>query len=379
MSHRIFERVRAELSAKALLGNYDAIRAQVPGQSILPMIKAGAYGHGAAWAAKILAEEPALYGLGVATLEEGAEVRKALGNQRKRTRVLVVSGTALWSDEKGEFCEKHGLTATISSEEDWVKFLRGDWHERISYEIKFNTGMNRLGISPSYARTIAKALRNAPAVAHPSGVLSHLAIGENPDEKLSRMQREQFVFVRSELESVLPSTHFHLANSSAIWNAKHWGLEGLTDVVRPGLSLYGVPPFMGAPARGLVPVMTLEAQVVTTHLLKTGERLGYGGTFKAKDRTHVAILAGGYADGLKRSLTHGSHNGSVTIGRERHAMIGTVSMDLCATTCSKGTKPGDWARILGPGMDIWEQARAAGTIPYELLTSVAPRVERVYK
>jgi len=380
MSHHRFERVQADFSAKALLNNYDAIRALVPGQAILPMIKAGAYGHGAGWVAGRLAGEPDLYGLGVATLDEGEEVRKALGEQKLRCKIVVVSGTALWSDEKGQFCEKHGLTATISSEEDWVRFLRGRWNERIPYELKFNTGMNRLGISPNYARTIAKALRDAPAVAHPSGIYSHLAIGENPEEKLSLMQRELFVQVRGDFETACPSAHFHLANSSAIWNAKKWGLDGLTDVVRPGLSLYGVPPFQGAPMRGLSPVMTLSCQVLAVHDLKPGDRVGYGGTFKvdgkAQDRTRVAILAGGYADGIMRHLGNGL--GSVFMGDQKQPIVGIVSMDLCAALAPKSVKPGDWAQILGPGIDPWEQARAAGTIPYELLTSVASRVERRY-
>lgn len=373
----MFERIQAEFSAKALLGNYDAIRAQVPGQSVLPMIKANAYGHGAAWTAKLLAGEPALYGLGVATLDEGAEVRKALGAQRKRTRVVVVSGSAYWTEEKGQFCEKHGLTPTISSEDDWVRFLRGGWAERISYEIKFNTGMNRLGISPSYARTVARALKNLPAVAHPSGVLSHLAMGESPDEKLSRMQRELFLQIRGELESHLPSAHFHLANSAAIWNAKKWGLSGITDVVRPGISLYGVVPFPGAPERGLQPVLKLSSQVAARHTLKSGDRVGYGGTFKAKEKTEIATLASGYADGLKRAMSNAGH---VLFGQaqERYPVIGIVSMDLSAAICPAKTKVGDWAQFLGPGVDIWEQARAAGTLPYELLTSVAPRVERIY-
>jgi alanine racemase len=374
-SHARFDRVRAELSSKALLGNYDAIRALVPGQAILPMIKANAYGHGAAWAARVLAEEPDLYGFGVTTLEEGEEIRKALGSRKHRGKIVVFSGTALWSEEKGQFCEKHGLTATISSEEDWVGFTRGGWHERIPYEIKFNTGMNRLGMAPGYARTIAKFLRNAKSVSHPSGVISHLAIGENPDDKLSLQQRELFSGIRSELATALPSTHFHLANSAGIWNAKKWGLDGLTDVVRPGLSLYGIAPMAGAPARGLQPVMTLQAQVMAVLELKAGDRVGYGGTFRAEGRTRVAVLATGYADGIPRSL---SSKGSVFFGQERAALVGVVSMDLCTAQVSAGVKVGDWATFLGPGVDIWEQARMAGTIPYELLTSVAPRVERVY-
>jgi alanine racemase len=356
---------------------------------ILPMIKAEAYGHGAAWVARTLASHADLYALGVVTLEEGAEVRRALGEQKLRSKIVVFSGTALWSDEKGQFCEKHGLTATISSEEDWVRFLRGGWQERVSYEIMFNTGMNRLGISPAYARQIVKALKNAPAVAHPSGIFSHLAISESPEEKLSLMQRELFVEIRGELESALPKTHFHLGNSGAIWNMKKWGLDGLTHVVRPGLSLYGIPPTQTAPARGLVPVMTLQSQIVDIHELKPGDRVGYGGTFKAKQRMRVAILAAGYADGITRALsTFGSHSGnnlegvsraSVIVGGTKQPLLGLISMDLCAVQAPAGVKLGDWAQFLGPGIDAWEQARTAGTIPYELLTSVGSRVERLYQ
>ena len=369
-----FPRTLAQFSAGALLANYEAIRAQVPCQSMLPMIKANAYGHGAGWAARTLATMPGLYGFGVATLEEGEEVRKALGARGRRTRIVVLSGTALWTEEKGRFCEKHGLTATVSNEEDWVRFLRGRWHERIAYEIKFNTGMNRLGIPVNYARLIARALRNAPPEAHPSGILSHLATADKPEEKLARGQLESFKAVRSQLEPVCPGAHFHLANSSAIWNAKLWGLERLTDVVRPGISLYGVPPYPGAPARGLHPVLTLKSQIVDRRALKPGETIGYGGSYRARESTEVAILAIGYADGLKRGST-----GHVLIGGRKYPFVGIVSMDLSAVVCPKSARPGDWAQILGPGIDPWEQARAAGTIPYEFLTSVAQRVERTYE
>jgi alanine racemase len=214
-----------------------------------------------------------------------------------------------------------------------------------------------------------------------------LAIGEDAEDKLSVTQRERFVSIRAEFDTGCPQAQFHLANSSAIWNAKRWGLDGLTDVVRPGISLYGVPPYPGAPARGLLPVMSLRTQVVATRDLKAGERVGYGGTFKAKEPVKIAIMASGYADGVTRSLgvvgtgpslTTGEGSGTVLFGGERHSFIGIISMDLSAATCPASTRPGDWAQILGPGIDPWIQAKAASTIPYELLTSVGARVERVY-
>lgn len=389
-------RAEAEISAAALLNNYEVIRSQVPGQSILPMIKANAYGHGAIWAARVLAREPDLYGFGVATMEEGTEIRKALEEQSSRrgnarARIVIASGATPFTVEKGELCEKYDLTPVLTREEDWTLFLREGFASRIPYELKFNTGMNRLGMSPGFAKQIAKTLRDRPAVEHPSGVLSHLAIGEKPDEKLSRMQLANFRAIRDELAEILPSTHFHLANSGAIWNAKLWGLDGLTDIVRPGLSLYGVPPWQGAPARGLQPVMTLRAPVIARHTLKPGDRVGYGGTVQVAARQgpapgkdalgisdQVAVLGIGYADGMKRGFgAPGGHTGGhVFLNGKMEPVIGIVSMDLCAVSCSAKTKVGDWAEILGPNVDPWVQARSAGTIPYELLTGVSPRVPR---
>ena len=370
-------RVVAELSARALLANYQAIHALVPHQSMLPMIKANAYGHGAAWAARNLVGMEGLYGLGVATLEEGAEIRKVIEKQSKRTRIIVVSGSSPWSESKGQYCERHGLTPSVVTDGDWEKFLKGGWPERIPYEIKFNTGMNRLGLSTGMARPIARALKDRPAEHHPLGIFSHLAIGESPDHPLSRQQRERFAALRSELAPACPAAHFHLANSSAIWNEKHWGLKELTDVVRPGISLYGVPPWAGAPVRGIEPVMCLRAAVIARHKLKRGDSIGYGATFKVAtdEPVHAAVLSAGYADGIKRML---SNKGHVWLGGALCRMIGIVSMDLSAVSCSAGTQVGEWAEILGPHIDVWAQAAAAGTLPYELLTSVSQRVKREY-
>jgi alanine racemase len=370
-------RVVARVSAAALLSNYDAIQAQVPGLSILPMIKADAYGHGASWVARILARSPGLYGFGVATLEEGLEVRKALDTLKQKARVVVISGATPFTIAQGQFCEKYFLTATITREEDWALFFREGFAQRIPYELKFNTGMNRLGMQPGFAKQIAKTLKDRPRVEHPSGVLSHFAAGENPADKLTQAQLQAFREIRSDLSSALPSTHFHLANSSGIWNAKDLDLKNLTDVVRPGLSLYGVPPWKGAPARGLQPVMTLQAPVIATHRLKAGDRVGYGGTFRVEEPTYIAILAMGYADGLRRNLGGvGKPAGHVLLNGVVQPLIGIVSMDMCAVSSTQKTKVGDWAQILGPGIDPWLQASEAGTVPYEMFTGISARVPR---
>lgn len=368
-------RIVAELSAEALHGNYDAIRAQVPGKFLIPMIKANAYGHGAAWAARQLQGVSALFGLGVASLEEGREVREELGPKGRRTRIFVFSGAEPWSEQKGEYCENYGLTATIASEPDWRAFVRGGWPARVAYQLKFNTGMNRLGLAPSSARAVAAEVKRLSAVERPICVLSHLASGENPTSQLSRTQAERFRAVRSEFDSLGQGVHFSLANSNGIWNARHWRVDELTDIVRPGISLYGVAPWKGAPARGLTPVLTLKARVCQINRLKPGERIGYGGTYRAAEPEIAAILSAGYGDGVLRSL---SNRGHAWLDGKPTRFIGIVSMDLSAVRAFPGTKPGAMAEILGPNVDVWAQAEAAGSIPYELFTSLTSRVKRIY-
>jgi alanine racemase len=206
-------------------------------------------------------------------------------------------------------------------------------------------------------------------------------MSEVADSKLTQSQIEAFRTLRREMSSALPRAHFHLSNSGGIWNQKDLvsgGWKNLTDVVRPGLSLYGVPPWKGAPARGIEPVLTLEASVIQVHRLKAGDCVGYGGTYRVtgNDATHVATLAAGYADGLKRNL---SNTGNAWLGNSATSFVGIVSMDLSAVRCTASTQVGDRVEILGPHVDPWGQAQAAGTIPYELLTSLSGRVQRIYE
>lgn len=373
-------RVIADFSSEALYSNYRAIQALSEGQFILPMIKANAYGHGAAWVGRLLAGLSQLYGLGVATLEEGAELRKELGPKWRRSGILVFSGTHPWTEEKGRFCESYRLIPVLGSQEDWASFVRGGWPSKLRYELKFNTGMNRLGLSMNQISLVRRLLKNKPIEWHPQGILSHLAMGESPDAKLSQLQKKNFLELRKEFSTIFPSAHFHFANSSAIWKGQEWGLHELTDVVRPGISLYGIPPWPGAPTRGLQSVMTLQAQVSEVRLLKPGSRLGYGGAFHVTQQAlPVAILSAGYADGILRSLGGNQDPGGFAwLSGRPTRFLGRVSMDLSAVQGFSSTRRGDWAEILGPHVDIWAQSKAARTIPYELLTSLSSRVQRNY-
>ncbi|MBS1962456.1 MAG: alanine racemase [Bdellovibrionales bacterium] len=378
-----FDRAEAIVSGKALRENFRAIQDQVGDQAILPMIKADAYGHGAAFATKALAQARNLYGFGVASLDEAREIRETLGAKGRRTRVMALSGATNWSDEKGQYCERFGITPTIASDEDWRRFLKGKWPERLKYHLKFNTGMNRLGISAGLVQQILSQLKDKPLEWRPEGVATHMAVAEDDGHSLTKKQLETFRGITSAVKSTWTDTLFHLANSGSIWHAKEFGLDGWTDLVRPGISLYGVPPWPGAPARGLVPAMELRYQVAARRQVKPGESVGYGAHFKVKGSespVEIAILAAGYADGLHRMNSGiGEGGGRAWLDGRLRRFLGVVSMDLSAIECDASTEVGAWARIFGEGLDPWTQAKAAGTIPYEVLTSVSRRVRRVFK
>jgi len=374
-SKEILPRIEIHLSSSALVKNYEAIRALVPNQLLLPMLKANAYGHGAEWASRLLQNMPGLYGLGVATLAEGAQVRRAV-TSRFKAPILIFTETVDWSSEKGAFCEEHGLTPVLASAEGWTQFLKEGWAPRLSYEVQFNSGMNRLGIEPGFLPKFIKNLKTLPESAHPGGIFSHLAMSEAPEEPLTQTQLERFLRIRGELKPVLPRAYFHLCNSGGIWNHKLLGISEFTEVVRPGLSLYGIPPWSGAPERGISPVMTVQSRVVAIHRLKAGDSVGYGGTYQVRGQqpVFVAIVSAGYADGIERAL---SNRGYAWLNARPTRFLGVVSMDLCALQCWPESRVGDRVEFLGPHVDPWTQAKAAGTIPYELLTSLSSERERV--
>ena len=370
-------RLEAQLSSRSLVQNYKIIH-QVSGRlPLLPMVKAEAYGHGAQWVVQTLKSMPHLVGFGVATLAEGAVIRETL--KSSRVPVIAFSGSAPWTEEKGRFCQKHGLTPVIVSEADWKRFCKGGWHKKISYELKFNTGMNRLGIPMEFVPEVVQSLRVLRPEHRPQAVLSHLAEAENPMSQLSRLQKKNLIELHRIFKSRFPSTRIHLGNSSAIWNAKAWGLAQYTDFARPGLSLYGIAPWAGAPSKGLQAVMTLKAMILEVQVLKAGASVGYGGAYLVRKNEVIATLGVGYADGVHRLL---GNKGQVVYRKKICPMVGRVSMDLVTIRVGHQAKVGDQVILLGSEIDPWKQAQAAGTIPYELLTSVTfskQRISRKYE
>ena len=238
--------------------------------------------------------------------------------------------------------------------------------------------MNRLGIPISQLESVIKILKALSLDQWPETVCTHLATAEDPKDPLTLIQMTRFQDIRRRFLAEKETILFHFANSSACWNARHYSLDGLSEIARPGLSLYGVLPFPEAGRSDLHPVMELQYQILATQDLSVGDRIGYGGTYRVSGKNHpnglrIAILGTGYADGLSRNQ---GNSGSVYWKGRALPLLGRVSMDLSAVECIQGMKAGDWVNFLGVGIDPWTQARSAGTIPYEILTSVSKRVFR---
>lgn len=339
------------------------------------MVKANGYGTGAAWAARTLADQKGLYGFGVASMEEGAEVRAALG--RSPVPVFVFSDTAPWTEEVGRYCLKHGLSPVLVSREDVERFIAQGWAKRLRYEIKFNTGMNRLGVDFEDIPRVATLISRLPHGSHPTGILSHMAIGDRPSHALSREQRSRMGWIMEVFASASPMAKFHFANSSGLWNLKRWKLDTHTHAVRVGISLYGIPPWSGAPDHGVSLVGRISARVLQVRTVHRGQSVGYSAYYKPAHSVRVATLSAGYADGIVRALGC-MHSNPKLKHPKGPGYLGRVSMDLTAVPVGPRVKPGDSILLMGPEHSMWDLAHHAGTAPYELLTSLSRRVQRIY-
>ena len=382
-------RAIARIRSSALVANARRLAELLPGQSLIAMVKADAYGHGAGWAGRLLLKERSVSSFGVATISEGIELRRELGARGARVPILVFSGATPWprgsrGDELGKACHFHGLTPVIASIEDWRSFHSGfprkSWSVRIPFELKFNTGMNRLGIGLEHLGEIRRdLLRLSQIGVFPGGIFSHLAVGEDATHPVSRLQAARFEALCSELSAILPdSVDFHLANSAAVLGAKKWKFLARARRARPGLALYGIAPEGARRDHGLTPVLTLEAPVILLHELAPGESVGYGGRYITRKKERVAVLGLGYAEGVHRSFGQPGSGARALLRGRLEPFVGPFSMDLCSVRASRAVRRGDWARLWGEGIDPYRQAAAANTIPYEFLTSLTRRVQRIH-
>ena len=361
--------ILAEISLPALRQNLQEVARRVGSSVILAVVKANAYGHGAVRVAKTLLSSGAQR-LGVATVAEGVELRQA----GISAPILVMGGGLV--DDLDAILE-YSLQPALPSEESVARMgrLASTRSSPLPIHLKIDTGMGRLGLSPADAGSLLRG--RWPSSLQLEGLMSHLGSADDADPKATEAQLTAFREVLADIKGRTGSPPIaHIAGSAGIlaWPESHF------DLVRPGLMLYGYAPgVLQAPE--LRPALTWKTHVVQVKRVMPGQAVSYGGTFIAKRPTTLAVLAVGYADGYSRAL---SNRGRILIHGRLVPVVGRVCMDLTIVdvTDIPTVTPGTEAVLIGRQgagcISADDLAAEIGTISYEILVGIGPRVERVY-
>lgn len=364
----------ATIDLSALAHNLAHVRRCLfPACEILAVVKADAYGHGAAAISRALVEA-GITRLGVSTIDEGV----ALRNAGLRVPILLLG--ALLPDQLGEAIASD-LTPIIHDPELAERLGNLPVSKPTPYpvHIKVDTGMGRLGLQPEQVVSLLQSPPfKGPLVAE--GLMTHLADADNPDREFTEMQAARFRRLVDQIAVAGFSIPLvHAANSASILGhpSTHF------TMVRPGIMLYGYAsvPFGQTPP-DLKPVLTLTTRVMQIRTLEPGESVSYNRSYIVTRPSRIAVLPIGYADGYSRAL---SNRGSVLLHGRRAPIRGRVCMDMTMVdvTDVPGVRPGDEAVLIGRqgSQTIWATDLAAwlDTIPYEVLCVLGPRVARVYR
>lgn len=348
---------RALIDISALQHNLQHIRQLAPGRKVMAMLKANGYGHGLVRVGHALKAADAL---GVACVEEALELRDA-GIENE---IVVLEG--FFASREIPLMAKRGFTTVVHHEKQLAALAETPTETPLKVWLKIDTGMHRLGFPPEQVADAHARLGQIAWVQQPVGLLSHLASADEVNNPATTAQLKCF----KELTRGWPGER-SLSNSAAVlaWPETHF------DWVRPGLLLFGCSPMTGLTGaeHGLKPVMTLESQVFALRQLKKGDRVGYGGAWTADRDTTIGVVAMGYGDGYPRHAPTGT---PVFIRDRICPLVGRVSMDMLTVDLGPDAdiEIGDRAVLWGPELPIERVAEAAGTIAYDLLCAVTPRV-----
>ncbi len=357
----------AEVDLAALAHNLERIRSRtVGGAGILAAVKADAYGHGAVPVARRL-EQLGVPWFGVATGAEAHELRA-----RGVTNNILIFGP-VYEGLAELIAAEVALTVVDEASLDAVR--RADGGRAARVHVKVDTGMGRLGLVRSAATALAQAADTVDGI-DLEGVWTHFAASDDPDTTHTKAQLISFREVLEALESqgIRPPL-IHAANSAAIFAhpSSHF------DLVRPGIGLYGYhsSAHIAALERDLRPVMTLRAPITFVKRVAAGTAISYGSLWRAPESTTVATVRLGYADGYPRLL---SNRGVATWQGAELRIVGRVCMDqLMLDAGDHPVAVGERVVLFGrSGPDGEALAATIGTISYELLTGISPRVPRVY-
>jgi alanine racemase len=362
--------VRAVVDLDAIASNYRFLAKRVAPRRLYAVVKADAYGHGAVPVAARLARASADR-FAVANPEEGTALRRG----GIAGEILVLSRV---DPEDVPRLAAYGLTPTLydAAQAEAIAAAAGGLSVPLPVHLELDTGMGRAGFRAEELDFVVALFQHAPGL-RLAGTFANLSRADDPSSPETARQVERLRAAASRLRDAgLAPGLVHAANSAAILGTEPAWL----DAVRPGLALYGVAPRGFSEAAALVPAMTLEARVTAVRRVPADTPLGYGGRFVTERPTTLAVLPIGYHDGFRRSF---SGRVAVLLGGKRAPVVGAVSMDVTLVDTSDApVRRGDRAVCLGTdGRDTvtaWELADAAGTIPYEILCGIGPRVPRVH-
>ncbi len=337
---------------------------------MIAVVKADAYGHGAVLVARALSSA-GCDAFAVISVDEALELRDA----RIREPILVLGG--LLGPDEADTALARGVTPVVSRVEtlDWLAKAASRANRRASFHLKLDTGMGRLGLAAEDLPVFLERLRFAREL-RLEGVMSHLAEADDVEAPTTERQRAEFAELVARVRAAgFDPEWIHLDNSAGIARGATPG----TNAVRPGLWLWGAEPMLTG-GNALEPVMSLFARVCHSKVVRSGMRIGYGGDFVTRETSRILTLSIGYADGLPRAV-----GGKIEVGwrGRRVPLVGRVSCDLAtaAVPGSEPVEPGDAVLIFGRSgalaLPVEEIARAAGTISYEILARIGPRVPRI--
>ncbi|WRE96590.1 alanine racemase [Helicobacter pylori] len=368
-----------EVNTHSLRHNFNAVKNIVPKDAcVMAVVKANAYGAGALKASEIFLQEGANY-LGVATLDEALELRSHFS----KTPILILGYSP---NANASMLIDNDLSAMVFSLEQAEIFsqMALKSQKRLKIHLKIDTGMHRLGLEPNFKsiETIKKirALKGLEI----EGIFTHLSNADANIKTHAKNQMKAFnAFLEQLLDQKIEFQYRHAYNSAGILSLCNGNENRLLNLYRPGIMLYGFYPsneMKESSQTILKNVISLKARIVQIKRVKKGEFIGYGEHFYTNEETLVGVLALGYADGLVRAL---GNRIQVAINNQLAPLIGKVCMDQCFVKLNNiEAKEGDEVILFGDksakANDASEIATLLNTIPYETISTLSKRLERVY-
>lgn len=369
MSPEIFPisppRAWAEINLSAMRKNLAVARESSGGGAIMAVVKAGAYGHGLEEITRAVAHDDIAF-FGVANVGEARRIR----NAGVATRIYLLGAT--WAEEREEIVSRD-WTPCLSTLEEAAQFdrLAGALHKRLKVHIAVDTGMGRGGFIGEH---LAETLRKLELLEYLEieGIGSHLPSADE-DEAFTRSQFTKFRATVDELGGAQRFKYIHLSNSAGLLGYE----QGVCNLTRPGLMLYGVSPLPGFQEK-LQTVMTLKSRVTLVRTLPAGHGVSYGRQFVTTRPTRVATVGIGYGDGYPRHVS--GKGAEVWLRGRRFPILGRVTMDqiMVDVTGADDVMEGDEVEVFGPNIPVNEVAEKADTIIWEIFTCITPRVVRCH-